>query len=188
MHAPPAGKPAVQEGKEFPSGAEWHSLGGMGDTSEFSLAVRLFLKAYPWRRIDPVPWTPLTRPLAASKLALVSTAGFVAPGQTPFDEGVKGGDWSLREIPGDADVRGFTECHRSESFDHTGMQQDPNLAFPLDRARELAAAGRVGSLNRRHYSVMGSITATGRFQKETAPAIAEALVADQVDVALLVPV
>jgi D-proline reductase (dithiol) PrdB len=160
----------------------------MGDASEFSLAVRLFLKAYPWRRIEPVPWTPLRRPLAQSKLALVSTAGIVAPGQTPFDDAVKGGDWSFREIRGDADPHQFVECHRSESFDHAGIQADANLAFPLDPARALVAAGRVGALNHRHFSVMGSITATGRFQKETAPAIAGALAADQADVALLVPV
>ena len=160
----------------------------MGDLNEFSFAVRLFLRAYPWRRIDPVPWTPLRKPLAQAKLALVSTAGFVATGQPPFDETIKGGDWGFREVPGDADVRGLQESHRSESFDHTGIQSDPNLAFPLERARELVAAGRVGALNHRHFSVMGSITATGRFQKETAPAMAGALAADQVDVALLVPV
>jgi hypothetical protein len=42
----------------------------MGDTSEFSLTIRLFLKAYQWRKIDPVPWTPLKKPLSQSKLAL----------------------------------------------------------------------------------------------------------------------
>ena len=38
----------------------------MGDLTEFQTGMRLFLKAYPWRRIDPVPWTPLRRPLAVS--------------------------------------------------------------------------------------------------------------------------
>lgn len=160
----------------------------MGDMSEFSLAVRLFLKTYPWRQIDPVPWTPLHKPLGEAKLALISTAGFVAPGQAPFDDKVKGGDWSYREIPADTDVRQLTECHRSESFDHRGIQADPNLAFPLDRVRELVAAGRLGAANRRHFSLMGSITAPGRFMKETVPAVADALAADQTDVTLLVPV
>ncbi len=160
----------------------------MGDSSEFSWAVRLFLKTYSWRRIEPVPWAPLRKPLREAKLALISTAGFVAPGQVPFDDAVKGGDWSYREIPADTDVRELTECHRSESFDHRGIQADPNLAFPLDRVRELVAVGRLGAINRRHYSLMGSITAPGRLMKETAPAVAGALAADQVDVALLVPV
>lgn len=39
----------------------------MGELSEFSLPVRLFLKAYPWRRINPVPWTPLRKPLGSGK-------------------------------------------------------------------------------------------------------------------------
>jgi len=41
----------------------------MGDLSEFQTGMRLFLKAYPWRRIHPVPWTPPRRPLADSRLA-----------------------------------------------------------------------------------------------------------------------
>ena len=160
----------------------------MGDLNEFSLPLRLFLKAYPWRRIDPVPWTPLRKPLARCKLALVSSAGFVMPDQPPYDEHFKGGDPSFREIPADADVGKLRESHRSEAFDHSGMRADPNLAFPLDRARELAARGRIGAVNRRHLSCMGSITAPGRLVSQTAPAAAQWLVADAVDVALLVPV
>jgi D-proline reductase (dithiol) PrdB len=160
----------------------------MGDVSEFSMPVRLFLKAYRWRRIDPVPWTPLNKPLAQCRLALVSSAGLVLPTQKPFDETVRGGDVSFREIPDDTPVCQLIDTHRSESFDHTGLQQDPNLAFPIDRARELAANGHIGSVNRRHLSFMGSITAPGRLVKETAPQAAGWLTEDGVDVALLVPV
>ena len=160
----------------------------MGDLNEFSLPLRLFLKAYPWRRLDPVPWTPLTKPLARCKLALVSSAGFVMPDQPPFDEAFKGGDPSFREIPSDTDVSKLRESHRSESFDHSGMRADPNLAFPMDRVRELAARGRIRAVNRRHLSCMGSITAPGRLVSQTAPAAAQRMVEDEVDVALLVPV
>ncbi|MBP1713022.1 MAG: hypothetical protein H6Q42_1225 [Deltaproteobacteria bacterium] len=160
----------------------------MGDTSEFSLTVRLFLKGYPWRKIDPVPWTPLKKPLSQAKLALVSSAGFVVPGQQPFDESFKGGDPSFREIPANCQTKTLLETHRSESFDHTGMQQDPNLAFPIDRICELETAGRIGSVNHRHLSCMGSITAPGRLIVNTAPPAARMLVEDGVDAALLVPV
>ena len=160
----------------------------MGDLSEFSLPTRLFLKTYPWRRIDPVPWTPLRRPLAQCRLALVSSAGFVLPGQPRFDETIRGGDPSFRGIPGDTDVATLIDTHRSESFDHTGLQRDPNLAFPLDRARELVQSGRIGSLNGRHLSFMGSITAPGRFVRDSVPQAANWLTGDGVDVALLVPV
>jgi D-proline reductase (dithiol) PrdB len=160
----------------------------MGDLNEFSLPLRLFLKAYPWRRIEPVPWSPLRKPLADCRLALVSSAGLVLPSQPRFDESVKGGDPSFREIPGDVAVSTLLETHRSEAFDHAGMRRDANLVFPIDRLRELAAAGRIGSLNRRHLSFMGSITAPGRLVRDTAPAAANWLAADQVEAALLVPV
>ena len=152
------------------------------------LADRIFVRTYPWRRIDPIPWTPLAKPLRACRLALVSSAGYVLPGQQPFDDGVRGGDFSFREIPADADLRTLIDTHRSHSFDHAGMASDPNLAFPLDRARELVSSGFIGAVNRRHLSFMGSITAPGRLVRQTAPEAARLLVDDQVDVALLVPV
>ncbi|MEA2325285.1 MAG: D-proline reductase (dithiol) PrdB, partial [Thermoanaerobaculia bacterium] len=65
---------------------------------------------------------------------------------------------------------------------------DPNLAFPLDRLHELERDGRIGRVNKRHLSFMGSITAPGRLIRDSAPAAAELLVADGVDIALLVPV
>ncbi|MBI2822174.1 MAG: hypothetical protein HYX74_08110 [Acidobacteria bacterium] len=160
----------------------------MGKIGEFSWRVQLFLKAYPWRRIDPVPWTPLRRPLPQCRVALVSSAGLVLPGQKHFDESIRGGDPAFREIPADADLTTLVDTHRSESFDHSGVRQDPNLALPLDRLRVLQAAGRIGEINRRHFSFMGSITAPGRLIRNTAPEIARLLLQDAVDVVLLVPV
>ena len=160
----------------------------MSELSEFHTGMRLFLKAYPWRRIDPVPWTPLRRSLADSKLALISSAGFVMPGQERFDGSRRGGDPSFREIPSDADPSILVDSHRSQTFDHAGMQRDANLAFPLDRARELVTSGRIASLARHHLSFMGGITAPGRLAKQTAPAAVSGLVAAGAEVALLVPV
>ncbi len=160
----------------------------MGDLGEFSLKTRLFLKAYRWRRIDPVPWSPLRKPLSECRFALLSSAGFVLPGQEPFDESFRGGDPSFREIPSDADPSTLIDTHRSETFDHSGLAGDPNLAFPLDRVRELAEQGRIGSVNRRHLSFMGSITAPGRLTKRTAPEAVARLVQDGVEAALLIPV
>ncbi len=163
-------------------------LPGMAILSELSLPVRAFLKTYRWRRIDPVPWAPLRKPLSASRLALVSSAGLVLPDQEPFATNLAGGDGSFREIPSDADLSTLIDSHKSKSFDHEGMRRDPNLALPLDRARELVERGRVGSLNARHLSFMGSITAPGRLIRDHAPEAARRLAADGVDVALLVPV
>lgn len=160
----------------------------MAELSELSLALRAFLRAYRWRRNDPVPRAILRKPLAQAKIAIVSTAGFVAPEQEPFNDAKRGGDTSLRVIGDDVDVAQLVDAHRSESFDHTGMREDPNLAFPLDRLHELARDGVIGSVSARHLSYMGSITAPGRLIRETAPRGAEMLVEDGADAALLVPV
>ena len=160
----------------------------MGEIGEFSLIDRTFLRAYHWRKIDPVPWAPLAKPLSDCRLALVSSAAFVTPDQDRFDESVRGGDSSFRSIPSDFPSAHLIDTHRSESFDHEGMVRDPNLAFPIDRVRELVESGRIHSVAEEHISFMGSITAPGRLVRNTAPEIAQRLVESQVDVALLVPV
>ena len=160
----------------------------MGDLSEFALRYRLFLKAYRWRRIDPVPWTPLQKPLKDCRLALISSAAVVTADQDPFDNFLRLGDTGIREIPWDVDVKTLRETHRSKAFDHTGIRRDPNLAFPVDRLREMADAGFVGSLNHRYISIMGSITAPAQLIQNTIPQVVPKLVEDQVDIALLVPV
>ncbi len=70
----------------------------MADLAQLPFPTRAFLKAYRWRRIDPVPRTPLTKPLGARRVALVSTAGLVPPGAPPFDAAVRGGDSSFRVV------------------------------------------------------------------------------------------
>ncbi len=160
----------------------------MARLSDLSFPLRTFLRAYRWRGLDPVPSARLGKPLGRCRVALVSSAGLVVPGDPPFDQSVKGGDWSYRLIPGDAEVRVLEEHHRSDSFDHRGIEADRNLALPLDRLHELAALGEIGDVAPRHASLMGSVTAPSRLAKKTAPAVADLLAADQVDVALLVPV
>ncbi len=155
---------------------------------DLGFTLRTFLKAYRWRRLEPVSGVRLGRPLDRCRIALVSSAGLVAPGDPPFDEKVKGGDYGFRLISADADVQMLEEHHRSDSFDHGGIEADRNIALPLDRLRELAAAGEIGAVAPRHVSLMGSITAPGRLVKRTVPAVADLFAADGVDVALLVPV
>ena len=160
----------------------------MASLDHLPLWMRALLRTYRWRRVDPVPCAALRVPLAEARVALVTSAGLVPPGAPPFDDGVRGGDWSYRVIEGATDPPTLGEFHRSAAFDHRGIAADRNLALPLDRLRELAAAGEIGAVAPRHLSFMGSITAPGRLIKRSAPEAAEMLVRDAVDVALLVPV
>ena len=54
--------------------------------------LMFFMRDYPWRRLDEIAPAHRTRDLADCRVALVSSAGLVAPGQAPYDAEVKGGD------------------------------------------------------------------------------------------------
>ncbi len=160
----------------------------MPQLSELSFPLRTFLRAYRWQRIDPMPVARLGKPLDRCRVVLVSSAGLVVPGDPPFDERVKGGDWGYRLIPGDAGVGALEEHHRNASCYQAGIEADRNIARPLERRHELAARGEFSDVAPRHVSLMGSVTAPSRLRKKTAPAVADLLTADHADVALLVPV
>lgn len=150
--------------------------------------LREFMRGYSWRRLGELSPAHRSKPLTECRVALVSSAGMVVPGQAPFDHSVKGGDWSWRVIRGDASVQELTEHHSSKSFDHSGIDADRNMGMPLDRLRDLVDHKVIGEVAPRHVSVMGSVVAPGRFLRKTVPEIVEALKADEVDIALMVPV
>src|SRR5438270_3066145 len=121
----------------------------MARLDDVDLVERLFLKGYPFHKYsprsgDPVATavTPLHKPLSACTVALVTTAGLSLPDQPPFDVTIKMGESSFREFPADTAPQLLEMNQRSWSFDQTGILRDRNLAFPLDRLRENAAARR----------------------------------------------
>jgi D-proline reductase (dithiol) PrdB len=160
----------------------------MARLADLKLTYRLYMQAYPYRHIDWRPGARLRKELAETRVAVVTTAAFYLPEQPPFDDSIRGGDASYRVIPADADVRTLGIAHKSDSFDHSGIEADQNLALPLDRLRELAAEGEIGAPAPRHYSFMGSITAPGRLVRETAPEVVRRLQEDGADAVLLTPV
>jgi D-proline reductase (dithiol) PrdB len=160
----------------------------MAALEDLKLPHRLFIKTYRFRAVDWWPGARIVKPLSEARVALVSTAGLHLPEQPAFDPAIKGGDASFREVANDVEVERLRIAHRSSAFDQTGALKDRNLVFPLDRFRELVARREVGSLNHRHFSFMGSITAPGRLIAETAPQVAADLWEDQVDAVFLVPV
>ncbi|MBI4465457.1 MAG: hypothetical protein HY647_12190 [Acidobacteria bacterium] len=159
----------------------------MAELTELALWEQIFVKAYPFRRAR-WPATAPVKPLAVARIALITTAGLHLAEQEPFDTSIKGGDCSYRWIPAEVSLTELQMTHRSHAFDRQGVDQDRNLCFPLDRFREFEAEDVTGSLNHRHLSLMGSITAPGRLLRQTAPEVARELKRDQVDLAFLVPV
>ena len=139
-----------------------------------------------------IPWTPVSKPLAESKVALLSTAGISMQGDEPFDmEGERKrptwGDPSWRALR--ADATGETTRANHLHIDTGYIRKDINVALPLDRLRELAAAGEVGVVADTHYSVMGFQGAdSSTLENVSGPEIASSMLAQQVDLALLAPV
>ncbi len=162
----------------------------MATFNDLNLAVRVFTKNYPFSRyaVKDNPCAKLEKPLSECKFALVTTAGLMRPDDERFSNLIKLGDTSFREIPNDFPVQDLIEDHDSTSFNHDGIQTDKNLAFPLERFKELEKDGKIGSLNHRHFSFMGSIISPSNLVRETAPHVAGFLEEDGVDAVFLTPV
>jgi len=137
------------------------------------------------RVVEVQEFTPLAKPLSESKVALVGSAGVHLDDQEPFQIETVAGDPSFRLLPDDLDpgrLR-FTHTH----YDTTSAQADPNVVFPLERLREAVADGRIGSTSPVHIGMMGFNPNPGPIADETAPAVADTLTREGVDVVVLVP-
>lgn len=127
------------------------------------------------------PWAE-GPPLSERRVCIVSTAGLHRRGDAPF----VGYAADYRIIPGDADMDDLVMSHLSTNFDRTGFYQDVNVAFPIDRLRELRDEGVIGSIADHHFSFMGA-TQPARMEPVVADMVA-ILKAEKVDAVLLVPV
>jgi D-proline reductase (dithiol) PrdB len=134
---------------------------------------------------DSVAWVPMTKPLAACRVALVTTAGAHLKTQPAHDLLAHAGDPTFREIPGDTRATDLAVDHAH--YDTTDANADPNCVFPIDRLHELAAAGVVGSVAPMHYGFMGFIPDGRLLRDTTAPIVADLLVAQEVDAVVLTP-
>ncbi|MEO9101715.1 MAG: glycine/sarcosine/betaine reductase selenoprotein B family protein [Rhodoferax sp.] len=143
---------------------------------------------YVWAHFAQVPFQPLTKSLAESRIALITTAaphrpdaGDQGPG-APYNAAAKfyavySGNTSI-----DHDLR---ISHVAIDRQHT-TAADPGTYFPLPALRQIEAAGRVGALTARFHGAP-----TNRSQRVTlqvdAPEIVARCQADKADAAILVP-
>ena len=120
--------------------------------------------------------------LSQRRVAIVSSAGLVVRGEEPF----RGRDPRYHAIPATTRLEDLLCSHISINFDRTGLQEDWNVAFPIERLRDLAAEGTIGSMADTHYSFMG---ATDPLEMEPyARELAGRLKQNSVDSVLLAPV
>jgi D-proline reductase (dithiol) PrdB len=146
-----------------------------------------FAAGFPTPVNPDAPWATLRKPLSQSKLALLSTAGLYLPGeQQPFDATNIEGDWTFRELPQDVDTSRLEIAHTH--YNHASAKQDINAVFPLQRLKEMAADGVIGSLAPSAFVTSGYCTRLDKIVTETAPRIVERLKQERVDAVLHIPV
>lgn len=139
-----------------------------------------------------IPWTGVSKPISACKVALLSTAGLSMRDDAPFDmagERAKPtwGDPSWRRIDRDATSETIDANHLH--IDTSYIKRDINVALPVDRLKELVADGSVGASADTHYSIMG-FQGQDRsvLENKSGPEIADAMKSEEVDLAILAPV
>jgi D-proline reductase (dithiol) PrdB len=119
--------------------------------------------------------------LSERRVSIVSSAALIYRGDKPFPFGsgecrAVSSHWNNNDIL----------IHVSINFDRAGFQRDINVVYPIDRLREFATDGAIGSFASVHYTVMGSTDPAAMV--ESADAIAAALLADQCNAVVLAPV
>ncbi len=121
-------------------------------------------------------------PLSQRRIAILSSAALVRRGDPPFPFG----SGECRFISADTPTHDLLISHVSINFDRAGWQRDVNVVFPIDRLREMAAAGEIGGVAQTHYTVMGSTDPAA--MEEAVDQIAGQLRQERIDSILLSPV
>ncbi|MEX2356183.1 MAG: glycine/sarcosine/betaine reductase selenoprotein B family protein [Thermaerobacterales bacterium] len=190
----------------FFQGLLWH-LGDAFDDGQFERIIdhvadwqRRAYSGTPQWQYDEGPFAPFTKPLPTARLALLASSGHFVTGDDPEPFGVK----NMTQAEAAARINDFLKIAptlsaipaattrqdlrvRHGGYDIRGAEADANVAFPLDRLRELQVQGAIGELAANAYSFVGACAQT-RLLKHAGPQWTAMLKEQQVDAALLVPV
>ena len=144
-------------------------------------------KSYEWAHFDDVPFTPLTKPLSESTVALVSTSDIAIRaadgGRDRSHEDKVGHVYSLP-----SDISPELLYSRQEHFDqHATHLDDTNAYFPIERLHELSVDGRVGAIAPRAHGVYTAYSHRKTIEAD-GPEVLRRCQEDGVDVAVLTPV
>jgi D-proline reductase (dithiol) PrdB len=134
---------------------------------------------------DNVPLAPIKKPLSESKLTFVSSAGVQPIGTMPFDTVHPIGDYTYRKVPSNSRPEDL-EIHQLK-YPTVGANEDLNVIFPIERLQELAQEGIIGGLTDHFFSFIGYNMDPDQLELKLAEDIADAVVKDHADIALLCP-
>jgi D-proline reductase (dithiol) PrdB len=116
-------------------------------------------------------------------ISIVTTAGIRLKTQEPYNDE---GDERFYVIPGDAQVDDLTVNYASPAnYDFSDSLKDINVVFPIERLQELAEAGVIGGVAKKHIATMGYTMRLKKVYEETVPAIAKELERSNTDGVIL---
>jgi len=140
-------------------------------------AAQGFGKPYQWAHFEETPFAPLTKPLAESRLVLITTAALYDRAAT---DPRRVASASTDESPERLFANDLAWDKRATHLD------DLNSYFPIDRLRECVAAGQIRGLAPRFHCVPTEYSQR-RTMEADAPEVLERCREDHADVAMLVP-
>ena len=144
---------------------------------------------YRWAHYAEVPFAPISKPLSACRVGLVTTAAPYQPGKgeqgpgAPYNAATKFFTVYSGDSAHEHDLR---IAHIAYDRDHTAAE-DSNTWFPLPQLRRAAAAGRIGEVAPRFHG-----TPTNRSHRVTldrdCPELLKRAREDEVDAVVLAAV
>jgi len=124
--------------------------------------------------------------LTQSRLLLISSAGgYLKASQSPFDAANALGDYTIRTFPITTPFSDLAFAH--DHYDHTAVDDDPQVLLPLAHLDDLVAEGAIGALVPQVISFHGYQPDVRRTVHELIPTILDIVDKKKVDAVLLVP-
>lgn len=145
---------------------------------------KLGFEPYRWFQAESKPaFSVPARPLAESRLGMISTAGTYVQGQVAY---YYKDDTGIRAIPNDTPMGKIRFSHIMENY-LVEARQDPATVFPSQVLGKLRSTGLIGELADNYYSCMGGIYSQKRVRAELIPRLTEAIDEQRLDLLFLVP-
>jgi D-proline reductase (dithiol) PrdB len=129
-------------------------------------------------------WTPFTRRLIDSKIALISVVGGYLKGQKPFTKRGKDSDYEFREININFDKKHLKFLQLD--WETSEAKKDFNVVLPIERLVLLQKEGAIGKIDNTVYSFSGHNENRGLIKKSINK-LTKRLKKSEVDGALIVP-
>jgi len=152
------------------------AVGYMQRTRDYYRALG-YKRDYTWASNDSVPFTLPSHPRSELRLALITTT---SPAGTTTMNAPKVWSGNSADIPTEM----FTDNLAWDK--ETTHTNDTGSYLPLEALHTLVANGELGSLAPRYHGVPTEYSQRQTLNKD-APEILDRLIADQADIALLVP-